>query len=129
MAKKKDITRNPPSWLEKSIFGIIILLAVAIAFPICWKLNQTTIELYTCYGKWSPILDCVEEWREQTNPGKFENITREELLRRYREKIGDENAEFPNCPYDETKQLVNGRDGKVSSVGCSTHSYDLSFED
>ena len=48
MAKKKDITRNPPSWLEKGLFITVILIIIAIAFPIFWRLNESTRQFYEC---------------------------------------------------------------------------------
>ena len=118
MAKKKDITRNPPSWLEKSLFVVTILVIVGIAFPIFWELNATTRELYTCYNEWAPMIECLNEWREETNPGKYAKIPPEEMLRRYQEKTG--RTELPHCPYNPEQARFSERQG---TVGCPTHAY------
>lgn len=118
MAKKKDITRNPPSWLEKGLFVVIILIMVGIAFPIFWKLNDSTRELYTCYNEWSVLLECLDEWKTETNAGKYDKISESEMLRRYQEKTG--RTELPCCPYDETVSLFKVRTG---TVGCANHAY------
>ena len=118
MAKKKDITRNPPSWLEKGLFVLMILVIVGIAFPIFWELNASTRELYDCYGEWKPLLECLNEWKEETGASKYDKISVDEMRRRYQEKTG--RTEFPCCPSDPEKQLYNQRTG---TVGCSDHAY------
>ena len=40
MAKKKDITRNPPSWLEKGLFVVMILVIVGL-----WKMRKLRTNL------------------------------------------------------------------------------------
>ena len=115
MAKKKDITRNPPSWLEKGIFVVIIAILVGIAFPVFWKLNESTRELYTCYSVWEPMIECLNEWKAEGNTGR---ITEEEMLARYTAKTG--NTSLPTCPYDEKISLFGKRAG---TVGCSAHGY------
>ena len=117
MAKKKDITRNPPSWLEKGLFVVTILVIVGIAFPIFWELNATTRELYTCYGEWAPMIECLNEWKEETNAGKYAKIPADEMLRRYQEKTGK--SELPKCPYTG-RDLFSARNG---TVGCAEHAF------
>lgn len=118
MAKKKDITRNPPSWLEKGLFVVTILIMIGIAFPIFWRLNESTRELYVCYEEWSVLLDCLNEWKEDTGAGKYDKITEAEMLARYQAKTG--RTELPHCPYNEDISLFKPRTG---TVGCSEHAY------
>ena len=79
MAKKKDITRNPPSWLEKGLFITVILIIIAIAFPIFWRLNESTRQFYECVNLQNELQQCINDWKEETGAGKFDTIPVEEL--------------------------------------------------
>lgn len=121
MAKKKDITRNPPSWLEKGLFIVVILIMVGIAFPMYWKLNEHTREFYDCAEFQKVLLECVDEWREATGASAIKNPTEEELLAIYKEKTGE--SAFPVCPHGgESIVKVNKKGG--ANVGCTEHPYD-----
>ncbi len=123
MAKKKDITRNPPSWIEKGLFIVVILAIVAIAFPLFWGLNENTRALYACAKVQSVLSECIDEWKEETNADEYDPIPYEELLRRYQEKTG--NSEFPSCPSDEETKLV--REGDIIfGIICPNHNFDHS---
>lgn len=120
MAKKKDITRNPPSWLEKGLFIFIIVIMIAVAFPMFWRLNKDTREFYACYEKQKILLECLSEWKEETGAGKYDKISEDEILRRYTEKTGE--TELPRCPHPggETDALYQKRSGTIS---CGYHKY------
>lgn len=120
MAKKKDITRNPPSWLEKGLFITVILIIIAIAFPIFWRLNESTRQFYECVNLQNELQQCINDWKEETGAGQFSRIPLEELRARY-------GKEFPKCPYDSTIELVKVSDG-TCTVSCKRHTYDSQYD-
>ena len=120
MAKKKDITRNPPSWLEKGLFITVILIIIAIAFPIFWRLNESTRQFYECVNLQNELQQCINDWKEETGAGKFDTIPVEELRARY-------GKEFPTCPYDSSIELVKVSSG-TCTVSCKRHTYDSQYD-
>lgn len=120
MAKKKDITRNPPSGLEKGLFISVIVLIVAIAFPIFWRLNKTTREFYECIHLQQELQKCIDDWREESGiTSDLVKIPESELRARY-------GAEFPTCPVadkDGTYRELVKIDRSGCSVSCSKHTW------
>ncbi len=125
MAKKKDITRNPPSWLEKGLFVVIILIMVGIAFPLFWDLNQPSREFYDCVEVQQVLLECMDELKNEKGDDAY---TKDDLIARYQEKTG--NTEIPTCPHssgENAEELVKFRKvGKkeIVQVRCAEHEYD-----
>ena len=121
MAKKKDITRNPPSGLEKGLFVAVILIIIAIAFPIFWRLNETTRQFYACVKLQNELQECIEKWREEnpeiaSDPYKY--ISESEMIELY-------GQELPTCPVDSSIQLFKVQNGTVS---CRRHTYDERYD-
>lgn len=125
MAKKKDITRNPPSWLEKGLFITVILIIIAIAFPIFWRLNESTRQFYECVNLQNELQQCINDWKEETGAEKFARIPLAELKARY-------GKEFPKCPYDSSIELVkielDQYKQEVCTVSCKRHTYDSQYD-
>lgn len=129
MAKKKDITRNPPSWIEKGLFVVVILLIVAIAFPMFWNLNAETRVFYNCVHIQEELNELIAEWREETGSESYKRITVEELRRRYEEKTG--NHDLPTCPGDEPGIDESDKTqlyiGMSLTAQCVRHKFDYSY--
>lgn len=144
MAAKKDITRNPPSWLEKGLFILVLLIIVGIAFPIFWKLNQSTREYYECAGLQEELSACIERWEnDQVEKWKAENVEKLKAQGKTDEQIQKAldtarmkmsiteaelaeyyGAEVPVCPHPtgdkEAKSLL-----KKGFIACTDHKTDF----
>lgn len=120
MAKKKDPTRNPPSWLEKGLFISVIVIIIAIAFPIFWRLNQTTREFYACVSLQQELEECIIQWKEENNiTSALVKIPEDELRARY-------GKAFPTCPVvnkDGTITELVKIDKSGCSISCTKHKY------
>ncbi len=115
MAKKKDITRNPPSWIEKGLFISVIVIIIAIAFPIFWKLNETTRQLYACIKLQDELEECINQWKKDNNiTNPLTKIPADELAARY-------GKQFPSCPAYSDIQLVKIDGNNCCSVLCTRH--------
>ncbi len=127
MAKKKDITRNPPSWIEKGLFIGLIVAVLAIAFPVFWSLNETTRELYACEAVQKELREIVEKWRTEEKGGDiYAKITRKELEELW-------GGPIPDCAYPP-KRADGGRSDTCNlfydtfgTIRCIYHVYDPSI--
>lgn len=124
MAKKKDITRNPPSWLEKGLFIVVILIIVGIAFPIFWQLNQTTREMYQCVKLQEEMQEIVNQYRIDNNVVGYTRLSKAQLAE-LEAIISERYGSLPHCPFDETIDLFNTNNGSIS---CRRHEYDYSYD-
>ncbi len=131
MAKQKDITRNPPSWLEKGLFVLIILLIIGIAAPIFMKINKTTFEFYACIKLQNEINECVDQWKEMHyDEWIAQGLTEKQISQKKATQAEIEviyGGPLPDCPYPKksgSEPLFKDRYGYAE---CSKHKYDETY--
>lgn len=79
-------------------------------------------QIKDCVKLQKPLLECIKEWREETESSKVASIPEEELLARYTAKTGE--TEFPCCPHPEenySAALVHTTRYGGVVVGCGIH--------
>ena len=112
MAKKKDITRNPPSKIEIGMFILALVIIVCIAFPIFYMLNTQTRLFNKCVKLQEQMRIDIAEWKAANGKDDRYVLTDDDLAEIYPDGV-------PCCPRDGERLYVVLYNGTYGNVMCS----------
>ncbi|MBE5816460.1 MAG: hypothetical protein E7315_01895 [Clostridiales bacterium] len=115
MAKKKDITRNPPSIFEIAICLLMIIIMAFIAWQLVNIIGSSSEKFETCLDFQEAIKTNIEKWRLENNKSETEFPTSNELVTYFK------NGAIPVCPDSTTGNIIALYNEHTGFVQCPNH--------
>ena len=115
MAKKKDITRNPPSIFEIAIFIVMILIMAFIAWQLVSIIGSSSKNLETCLHFQDTAKANIEKWRTDNNKSETDFPTADELAAYFNSNT------IPMCPDSTADNPIHIYNEAFGLVKCPNH--------